>query len=114
MKTCPIGIEPADFHRRLLKPGVHDMIGCMRDHYRGTKVILGLDRLDSIKGIPQKLCAFDDMLEREPDLIGKCTLVQVAIPSRDNLMCTRLLKEEVQQLVGKINGKFSRSPVLRW
>jgi len=79
----------------------------MKDHYRGQKVILGIDRLDCIKGIPQKLCAFNDLLEREPDLVGKCTLVQVAIPSRDDLMSTRTLKEEVQQLVGRINGKFS-------
>ena len=120
VKTLPIGIEPADFHQRLRKPHVHEMIDCMKDHYRGCKVILGLDRLDGIKGIPQKLCAFNDLLERHPDLIGKVTLIQVAIPSRDDLMSTQSLKEEVQQLVGKINGRFSMSfspsfkPNLSW
>lgn len=120
VKTLPIGIEPADFHQRLRKPHVHEMIDCMKDHYRGCKVILGLDRLDGIKGIPQKLCAFNDLLERHSDLIGKVTLIQVAIPSRDDLMSTQSLKEEVQQLVGKINGRFSMSfsppfkPNLSW
>jgi trehalose-6-phosphate synthase len=75
-------------------------------------VILGVDRLDCIKGIPQKLHAFDTLLERRPDLIGEVTLLQVAVPSRDDLKSHQDLKEEIQHLVGEVNGKYGMSPYL--
>lgn len=81
----------------------------MRADLCDTKVILGVDRLDCIKGIPQKLHAFDRLLEQCPELVGHVVLLQVAIPSRDDLKAHQDLKEEIQQLVGKINGKYGRS-----
>jgi trehalose 6-phosphate synthase len=81
----------------------------MRADLCDTKVILGVDRLDCIKGIPQKLHAFDRLLERRPDLIGEAVLLQVAVPSRDDLKSHQDLKEEIQHLVGKINGKHGMS-----
>jgi trehalose 6-phosphate synthase len=103
--TFPIGIEPSEFHRRLEKSCVQESLRKMRHGFRGTKVILGVDRLDCIKGIPQKLHAFDELLEQYPELIGNVILLQVAIPSRDHLKAHQDLKEEIQQLVGRINGK---------
>jgi hypothetical protein len=80
----------------------------MRADLCDTKLILGVDRLDCIKGIPHKLHAFDRLLERRPDLIGQAVLLQIAIPSRDDLKSHQDLKEEIQHLVGKINGKYGR------
>lgn len=82
----------------------------MRDDFRGLKVILGVDRLDCIKGIPQKLHAFDALLEQRPQFVGQVTLLQVVVPSRDDLKAHQDLKEEIHQLVGKINGKFGTFP----
>jgi trehalose-6-phosphate synthase len=78
----------------------------MKCGFRGTKVILGVDRLDCIKGIPQKLQAFDELLGQYPELIGNVILLQVAIPSRGDLKAHQDLKEEIQQLVGRINGRY--------
>lgn len=108
-QTFPIGIEPAEFHRRLKKPSVQNTMRKMKSGFSGSKVILGVDRLDCIKGLPQKLHAFETLLKRHPEIIGQVMLVQVAIPSRDNLKSHRELKEEIQQLVGKINGKYGMS-----
>jgi trehalose-6-phosphate synthase len=102
----PIGIEPSEFHSRLQKEGVQDMIRSMRDKFQGATVIVGVDRLDYIKGIPQKLYAFDMFLERHPEWIGKAILVQVAIPSRANLEMNQKLRVDVQKLIGEINGKY--------
>jgi trehalose 6-phosphate synthase len=106
VQTFPIGIEPSEFHFRLKKHSVQDTIRKMRADLGDTKVILGVDRLDCIKGIPQKLHAFDTLLERRPDIIGGVTLLQVAVPSRDDLKSHQDLKEEIQHLVGEINGKY--------
>jgi trehalose-6-phosphate synthase len=110
VQTFPIGIEPTEFHSRLRKPDVQATLRKMRTDLCDTKVILGVDRLDCIKGIPHKLHAFDRLLERRPDLIGRAVLLQVAIPSRDDLKSHQDLKEEIQHLVGKINGKYGVSP----
>ena len=106
VQTFPIGIEPSEFHYRLEKSSVQETLRKMRADLSDTKVILGVDRLDCIKGIPQKLHAFDRLLERYPNLIGEAVLLQVAIPSRDDLKSHQDLKEEIQHLVGEINGKY--------
>ena len=110
VQTFPIGIEPSEFHSRLGKSCVQDTLRKMRGDLCDTKVILGVDRLYCIKGIPHKLHAFDKLLERRPDLIGQAVLLQVAVPSRDDLKSHQDLKEEIQHLVGKINGKYGMSP----
>jgi trehalose-6-phosphate synthase len=106
VQTFPIGIEPAEFHTRLWKKTVQDSIRSMKDKFRGEKVIVGVDRLDCIKGLPQKLLAFERFLEKNPSWVGKATLVQVVVPSRDGLESHKNLKEMIQQLVGRINGKY--------
>jgi trehalose 6-phosphate synthase len=106
--TFPIGCEPSEFHNWLRTDHVQDYIQSMRAKFRGTKVIVGVDRLDYIKGMPQKLRAFDKFLESSPEWIGRAVLLQVTIPSRANLELHQNLLESVQTLVGKINGKYGK------
>ncbi len=70
------------------------------------KVMLSIDRLDYSKGIPARLQIFDLFLEKYPDWVGKVTLMMVVVPSRDNVEKYKDLKEEVDLLVGRINGKY--------
>ena len=106
VRTFPIGIEPSDFHQRLEKEEVQEMIRSMKKKFDGCKVMIGVDRLDYIKGVPQKLQALDEFFQRYPDQVGKVVLVQVAIPSRENLEDNQKLRTQVNELVGKINGKY--------
>jgi len=69
------------------------------------KLILSVDRLDYTKGIPQRIEAFDLFLEENPEYKEKVTLVMVAVPSRTGVEAYMLLKKEVDELVGRINGK---------
>lgn len=71
------------------------------------KMVLGVDRLDYTKGLVHKLKAFELLLERYPQHIGKVALMQIAVPSRTNIKEYQDLKEEMDQLVGRINGRFS-------
>jgi trehalose 6-phosphate synthase/phosphatase len=69
------------------------------------KLILSIDRLDYTKGIPHRLKAFDVFLDKYPQYKQNVTLVMLAVPSRKDVLHYQLLKKEVDELVGHINGK---------
>jgi len=73
-----------------------------------TSLILSIDRLDYTKGIPRRLLAFEYFLDKYPEYRGKARLVMLAVPSRSNVPQYQFLKNEVDQLVGRINGKYSK------
>lgn len=78
-----------------------------RELYPVGKLILSIDRLDYTKGIPERLEAFAHFLERYPQYIGKVRLVLLAVPSREDVPQYKKLKRITDELVGRINGKFS-------
>lgn len=82
----------------------------LKKTYGDKKVIVGVDRLDYIKGIPQKLQGLEEFFERFPEWVGKVVLIQVAVPSREDVEEYRQLKSEVDELVGRINSKYGASP----
>ena len=73
------------------------------------KIILGVDRLDYTKGIPERMRAYERLLELHPELRGDVSFVQIAVPSREQVSEYQALKRELDELVGRINGRFGRS-----
>jgi trehalose 6-phosphate synthase/phosphatase len=71
------------------------------------QMVLSVDRLDYTKGIVQRLKAFELLLERYPQYKDKVLLMQISVPSRTNIKEYQDLKEEIDQLVGRINGRYS-------
>lgn len=67
---------------------------------------MGVDRLDYIKGVPQKLHGLELFLTQHPEWIGKVVLVQLAVPSRQDVEEYQNLRSTVNELVGRINGRF--------
>lgn len=102
----PIGIDPDRFTCALEAPEVRANIAQLLNRYAGRKVMLGVDRLDMIKGIPQKLLAFEKFLEEHPDWRDKVLLVQIAVPSRTDVPEYQRLRSMVHEIVGRINGKY--------
>ncbi|HEX5696084.1 MAG TPA: trehalose-6-phosphate synthase [Acidimicrobiia bacterium] len=80
-----------------------------RDLGDPTKIILGVDRLDYTKGIDLRLRAFEVMLQRHPELAGKVSMVQIAVPSREDVGEYQVIRRLVEELVGRINGRFARA-----
>ncbi|MGB7841579.1 MAG: bifunctional alpha,alpha-trehalose-phosphate synthase (UDP-forming)/trehalose-phosphatase [Salinimicrobium sp.] len=74
---------------------------------RNTKLILSIDRLDYTKGIANRIRAFGYFLEKYPEYQEKVRLIMLAVPSRTNVPQYQLLKKEVDELVGRINGQFA-------
>jgi len=64
------------------------------------------DRTDYTKGIPQKLLAMEALLLRRPDLVGKVVLLQIAVPTRTEVVEYQKVRSVAHRLVGRINGKF--------
>ena len=69
-------------------------------------LFVGVDRLDYTKGIPERLRAFARLLERRPELRGHARLLQLAVPSREEVPAYQALRAEVRGLVGQINRRF--------
>ena len=78
---------------------------------RSNKVIVSVDRLDYTKGLPERLKAFGCMLDKYPEWVGHVTYYLLATPSRENVESYQRLKDQVDQLVGEINGRYS---LLAW
>ena len=68
--------------------------------------LVAIDRLDYTKGVPQRLLAFESLLQHHPELRGKVKLVNLAVPSRVAVRAYRQFRREVNALVGRINGAF--------
>ncbi|KAG7673541.1 hypothetical protein KSW81_006745 [Nannochloris sp. 'desiccata'] len=102
----PIGIDPDRFTAALESPEVRANVAQLLNRYAGRKVMLGVDRLDMIKGIPQKLLAFEKFLEENPEWRDKVLLVQIAVPSRTDVPEYQRLRSMVHEVVGRINGQY--------
>ncbi|KPI36452.1 Alpha,alpha-trehalose-phosphate synthase [UDP-forming] 1 [Cyphellophora attinorum] len=103
----PIGIDPTQFHRALQQKDSEEEFQHLLNTFKGKKLLVSVDRLDYIKGIPQKLTAFDHFLTEHPEYAGKVALVQLAIPSREGVPEYNQLRDEVERLVGRVNGRHS-------
>lgn len=104
--TYPIGIEPSTFEEGLKRESVKERIRSLQRRFEGVKIIVGVDRLDYIKGVPQKLHALETFLQDHPEWVGKVVLVQVAVPSRQDVEEYQNLRATVNEAVGRINGRF--------
>ncbi len=103
----PMGIdyEKYAFPERYLD-GEHFENTISRLTSKGRKLILSIDRLDYTKGIPQRIKAFEKFIKKNPQYHGKVTLLLIVVPSRSKVDQYQELKNEVDTLVGKVDGQF--------
>lgn len=103
----PMGIDFHHYAEGAQSPKAQREAKRLRREIGDNKIVLSVDRLDYTKGIPGRLRTFDAFLERFPEWRGKVSFVCVAVPSRTKVDEYRLLKEEVDRLVGEVNGRWS-------
>ncbi|KAI9357608.1 glycosyltransferase family 20-domain-containing protein [Zopfochytrium polystomum] len=104
--TFPIGIDPDKFTKGVQSERIQARIARLEKRFAGLKVFVGVDRLDYIKGVPQKLHAFELFLTKHPEWVERVVLIQVAVPSRQDVEEYQHLRTVVNELVGRINGRF--------
>lgn len=104
----PISIDYNSFMRRAAAPEVAAKARELHTLLPKRKLVLGIDRLDYTKGVTLRLQAFQSLLTRYPDMRGRVSLLQVVVPSREDIPQYGRMKTQIEQLAGRINGAFAR------
>ena len=105
-QSFPIGIDVDEFAALTHAKEGRDMFERMQDEYSRRRILLGVERLDYSKGLPQRLKAFRELLKNHPENIRSATLIQIASPSREALDTYAGLRQELESLCGAINGDY--------
>jgi trehalose 6-phosphate synthase/phosphatase len=103
----PIGIKPEQFlHAVHHDAETADELARLDSSIGARKLLLGMDRMDYSKGIPARLRAYQRFLATHEEWHERVTFIQVAVPSREQVMAYQNLRRQVEELVGEINGVY--------
>ena len=102
----PVGIDTVEFERRARRAAQSSFVREVVESLDGRALIIGVDRLDYSKGLPQRMEAVDLFLSNWPDWHGKVTYLQIAPKSRSEIQEYTELGEALGAAAGRINGKF--------
>ncbi|KAK9471751.1 glycosyltransferase family 20-domain-containing protein [Dipodascopsis tothii] len=103
IEVFPIGIDTDRVERDMSAPGVEENVKALRELYPGKKIIVGRDRLDSVRGVIQKLRAFEIFCQMYPDMVEKVVLIQVTSPAFSS---AAKVEKKVSELIAHINGTY--------
>ena len=103
----PIGIDPGTFARQAVRGETSKEMGRLTQALNGRALILGVDRLDYSKGIPERFRGFERLLARFPAHRNKVSFLQVAPVSRGDVAEYRSLRRQLDELAGRINGDWA-------
>lgn len=104
----PVGLDVQRVKTTLEREDVRQRMQQLRSSLAGTRMLLSVERLDYTKGTLEKLQAFERMLEAHSGLIGKVTLLTICVPAAREMTVYRQLQTQIEQAVGRINGRWSR------
>ena len=103
----PIGIDVDAFRAIAHSDEAAEQIANLQRRTLVRTHIIGVDRLDYSKGLPDRLKGFRRLLERYPEIHKRVTLMQIAPPTRENVEAYSDIREELEKLSGAINGEFA-------
>ena len=103
----PIGSDPDAFARLSVSPAATKMVRRMERALGGQKLILGVDRLDYSKGLPQRVEAYEKLLANNAQLRREVHLLQVAPPSRDTIKQYQETSDTLDAMCGHVMGRFA-------
>jgi trehalose 6-phosphate synthase/phosphatase len=109
--SFPMGIDYDKFAKQAKSKRTLRFVEEFGKQVEDQKLLLTIDRLDYSKGIPQRIQAFNQLLEQHKELHGKVSMIMIVVPSRDKVQSYKELKEEIDLLVGRINSEYS---TLNW
>jgi trehalose 6-phosphate synthase len=102
----PISVDWEEFHHGASAPGVLARAREIREEHAGRRILLGVDRLDYTKGIPERLTAYERVLELHPELAERVVFVQLAVPSRTGIAEYGSTRARVEAIVARVNARF--------
>ncbi|MDD4515707.1 bifunctional alpha,alpha-trehalose-phosphate synthase (UDP-forming)/trehalose-phosphatase [Massilibacteroides sp.] len=104
----PMGINYDRYHDAILNPKIQHKAKKLKQTFGDSKLILSVDRLDYSKGIIHRLKGFLRFLENHPESIGQVSLAMIIVPSRANVEEYSSLKTNIDEMIGRINGQYSK------
>ncbi|HWB80180.1 MAG TPA: trehalose-phosphatase [Nannocystaceae bacterium] len=107
VRAIPIGIMGEDWQTD--GKDRDEELAPLEGNLAGRRLVLGVDRLDYTKGIPERLLAFGKFLELFPEWRDKVSLVQVSVPSRADVPDYAEQRARIESIVGRINGEFGEA-----
>ena len=102
----PIGIDVDEFVGLSQAKEGREMFARVREEYSRRRLLIGVDRLDYSKGLPQRIHAFRELLAQYPENCNSATLIQIASPSREDVGAYDDLRRQMDSLCGEINGDY--------
>ncbi|KAI7905428.1 glycosyltransferase family 20-domain-containing protein [Cokeromyces recurvatus] len=99
----PIGIDIHALQKKIADPNVSRWVTKLKEKYADKKLIVARDKLDSIKGVRQKMLAFEEFLIRHPEWRGEVILIQIALSTSEH----NELRAHISDVVSRVNSKFS-------
>ncbi len=103
----PIGIDAPQFQRLLRSPAAERAWDRLAAHGAFRSLIVGVDRLDYSKGLPERLLGFEHFLQNHPDMVRKVLYLQIAPSSREGVEAYQALRSDVLALAGRINATWA-------
>jgi trehalose 6-phosphate synthase len=107
LRAIPVGIDAAALAAMAAAAGDSAETRRLIESLAGRRLIIGVDRLDYSKGLPQRLEAYERLLMQFPQHRSGVTFMQIAPVSRGEVHQYRELRRELERLAGRINGRFA-------
>ena len=108
-RSYPVSADVEAFSAMASEREPGPVVDFLDEFSRDRKVLLGVDRLDYTKGIAQRMQAMERLLDAHPEHRGQVTLIQISAPSRVNVPEYAQEREQLDSLVGQINGKYGEA-----
>jgi trehalose 6-phosphate synthase len=105
----PIGIEVDEVTKEAVTTFPQETVQRMAVSLMGRKLIIGVDRLDYTKGLMERFAAFGEFLEGFPENQGNVTFLQIAPPSRSDVLAYSEIRRGLEQCAGRLNGRFAEA-----
>jgi trehalose 6-phosphate synthase len=106
VQAFPIGIDTQEWARLADGKDAREAYTTTCEQYARRRLLIGIDRLDYSKGIPQRIRAFRQLLMQFPENHESATLIQIASPSRETVDAYTDIRVQLEGLCGAINGDF--------
>ena len=107
VEAFPIGSDPDAFARLTTSSSGKKMLQRMRKHLKEQRLIIGVDRLDYSKGLPQRVEAYEKLLSNDPRFRRQVHYLQIAPPSRDTIKEYQDINDALDAICGRVMGRFA-------
>ncbi len=105
--SCPIGIDTESFVAAATSEGALRAAERMRASRAGRSLLVGVDRLDYSKGLPERFLGYERFLQQRPECRAKVSFLQIAPPSRETVDTYLEIRAQLDGLSGRVNGEFA-------